>query len=228
MQITAQEFSDRLRDVYGLVSGDLAQTALAKPAAALYAEVRRRVFTEGKDSDGNALGQYSVKPLYVSREMFAKPGSFYAQGKSVALGYTQGDKLVPTFQLRRGVIKPTKRVIKNFSVVKSNNKPRKTMYLPQGYKELRDIQGLRTDIVDLTYRGDLKKDWAIAKDAQAFLLGFKTKQQSDKRFAVERQYGPVFYPTEQEKNKYLQAASFNLNRLTAGTLQGQIITPTIE
>lgn len=228
MQITAQEFSDRLRDLHGLVGGDLAKVALAKPALNLYAEIRKRVFEQGKNSDDANIGQYSVKPLYVSKEMFAKPGAFYAQGKDVKLGYTQGDKLVPTFQLRRGVIKPTNRVIKNFSVVKSDNKPRKTMYLPQGYKELRDIQALRTDVVDFKYRGELKKDFAIAQDGQAFLIGFKTKPQSDKRFALERQFGPVFYATPKERTKYLQAAAFNLNRLTVGALEGQVIVPTFE
>lgn len=228
MQYTPQEFSDKLRDLYGLVSGDLAKSALEKPAMGLYAAVRRRVFTEGKNSDDNNTGQYSVKPMYATKEMFAKPGSFYAQGKSVRLGYTQGDKLVPTYQLRRGEIKPTNRAIKNFSAVKSNNKPRKAMYLPQGYKELRTIQGLRTDIVNLDYRGELKRDFAIAKDDQAYEIGFKSKPQSDKRFAVERQFGPVFYPTDKEKQKYLLAASFNLNRLTIGTLNGQVIVPTIE
>jgi len=224
MQITAQEFSDRLRDLHGLVGGDLAKVALGKPALNLYAEIRKRVFEQGKNSDNSNTGQYSVKPLYVSKKMFAKPGAFSPRGKKGEVG----DKLVPTYQLKRGNIKPTNRVIKNFSVVKSNNKPRTTMYLPQGYKELRDIQGFRTDVVDLTYRGELKKDFAIAQDGQAFLIGFKTKPQSDKRFALERQFGPVFYATTQERTKYLQAAAFNLNRLTVGALEGQVIAPTFE
>lgn len=222
--MTAQEFSDRLRDVYGFVGGDLAKVALEKPASMLFADIRKRVFTEGKNSDNANTGQYSVKPLYANKKMFAKPGAFSPRGKKGEVG----DKLVPTFQLKRGNIKPTNRVIKNFSVVKSNNKPRTTMYLPQGYKELRDIQGFRTDVVDLTYRGELKKDFAIAKDGQAYLIGFKTKPQSDKRFALERQFGPVFYATTQERTKYLQAVSFSLTRLTRGALEGQVIAPTFE
>lgn len=226
--MTPQEFTEKLRDLYGLVGGDLAELALAKPANNLFKEIRKRVFTEGKNSDDSSIGQYAVKPMYVAKEMFAKPGAFYPQGKGVVLGYSKGDKLVPTYQLKRGKIKPTNRQIKNYSVVKANNQPRKTMYLPQGYKELRDIQALRTDVVDLTYRGDLKKDFAIAKDGQAYLIGFKTKPESTKRLALERQFGPIFYATQEERNKYLQAASFSLNRLTVGTLNGQIITPTFE
>ena len=222
--MTPQEFTEKLRDLYGLVGGDLAELALAKPANNLFKEIRKRVFTEGKNSDDSSIGQYSVKPMYVAKEMFAKPGAFSPRGKKGEVG----DKLVPTYQLKRGVIKPTNRQIKNYSVVKANNQPRKTMYLPQGYKELRDIQALRTDVVDLTYRGDLKKDFAIAKDGQAYLIGFKTKPESTKRLALERQFGPIFYATQEERNKYLQAASFSLNRLTVGTLNGQIITPTFE
>ena len=224
MALTPQEFTEKLRDLYGLVGGDLAELALAKPAYSLFKDIRKRIFTEGKNSSDSNIGQYSVKPMYVAKEMFAKPGAFSPRGKKGEVG----DKLVPTYQLKRGAIKPTNKQIKNYSVVKADNKPRKTMYLPQGYKELRDIQALRTDIVDLTYRGDLKKDFAIEKDGQSYLIGFKTKPESLKRLALERQFGPIFYATQQERNKYIQAASFSLNRLTVGTLNGQTITPTFE
>jgi len=41
---------------------------------------------------------------------------------------------------------------------KKNGQPRKSMYLPMGYKQLRSTQGLETSFVDLQYTGDLFTD----------------------------------------------------------------------
>lgn len=225
MEITAQEFSDRMRDLYGLLSGDLAKSALENPANKLYADIRKRVFTGGKNSNDQAIGQYSTTPFYANRAMFVKPSAFVPQGKR---GFV-GDVLVPKSSFKKGTKPQKNRVYKEYVMTKKDGTLRKTMYLPQGYKQLREIQALRTDTIDLQYRKDLIKSFQIGREGQAYLIGFTEIRESQKRLQLENRFGPIFYATDKEKKTYLDAVGFTLTRLTNGVLEsGQRIVPTFE
>ena len=224
----AVEFNKRMKDLYGLVSGDLAKDAIELPSAVLYASIKKRVFTQGLNSNNKPIGNYSTKPMYASKSQFARSGAFKAQGKNNKFGNTMGDRLIPSARLRTNNVKKNPTKYKNFTLVKPNYKRRTSMYLANGYRELREVQNMRTDTVDLTYRGNLKKDWALSKSEQAYEMGFTDIFQSQKRLGLENKYGPIFYPTDAERKKYLDAVNFTLQRLTAGILQGQVVTATLE
>ena len=215
--MTAEEYNQRLTELYGLVSGDLAADVIAAPAAELLLSIKRRI-GQGKNTSDSSIGNYSVKPLYASKNTFVKPGAFSPQGKKGIIG----DRLVPTIRLKKTGVKKNPVNYKSYSLVKPNYQVRKTMYLKEGYKELRDIQSLRTDIVNVRYRGDLLNDYQMAKDAQAYLLGFSTELQSKKRKGLEKRFGArIFYATASEIEAYDERVNFNLRRLTVNTLEGK-------
>lgn len=80
----------------------------------------------------------------------------------------------------------------------------KTMYLEQGYKELRDIQGFRTDITNLKYSGDLIKSMIAFKESpNSFVLKFNSSHETIKSIKLEKQYGaPIFSGSVGEINRY--------------------------
>jgi glutamate synthase domain-containing protein 1 len=82
----------------------------------------------------------------------------------------------------------------------------KAMFLKDGYKEFRDIQGRTTAEVNLQLKGDLKLSYALqAKDKEA-LIGFNDEKQSLKRKGLEEHFksttGTIFPATDQEKQEY--------------------------
>jgi hypothetical protein len=74
-----------------------------------------------------------------------------------------------------------------------NPNPRKTMFLEQGYRELRAIQGRPVDKVNLNYTGDLLASYQAQKVAEAVLLGLNNASQVGKRKGLEAKYGDVFH-----------------------------------
>lgn len=104
----------------------------------------------------------------------------------------------------------------------------KTMFLPFGYKELRDIQGLRTDIVNLKYSGQLVKDYQHQRTKDAILLGITTDRSTSIYNKLVEQYGYFFVPTYDETTDYLITVQTSLNKLTRNILKGGNITATID
>lgn len=122
----------------------LEDQVLDETAAELERKVRKRIFTNGLDSDGNLIGQnYSSKPTTVKKEVFIKPSAF---------------------------------------------KGNKSMKLQYGYKELRDIQGLKTDKVNLNYSGELKNKLRIARSQKTVVIGIVDRNNSEKAQSLEKKY----------------------------------------
>jgi hypothetical protein len=85
----------------------------------------------------------------------------------------------------------------------------KTVTLPDGYKELRDIQGMRTDTVTLKYSGALRKslDISVTSPNRA-VIGFTSIESEVVANAQERRYGrPIFTPNPDEL-KQMRSAMF--------------------
>lgn len=238
MTITPEEYSARLTQLYGLVNGDLAEHTVLPAAADLLIEIKQRVVNEGRATSGAAIGSYSTKPLYASKQQFVA-GGFNPQGKKSKMGITPGDILVPTVRYKESknlkmgtkflaIVKQRK--VKNYTIVKSNYADRKTMYLPEGYKELRNIQSLRTDIVNFRYSGDLLNSYQLQKMSQSVILGLTSEKSAKKREGLEKKFGDVFHATEQEKQNYISKVNFLLLRVTRGIIAGEGLqaTATIE
>jgi hypothetical protein len=75
----------------------------------------------------------------------------------------------------------------------------KTMYLEQGYRQLRDIQGKETGFKNFEYRGDMIKDFQQGfQSDNAFVIGFTDIVQSKKRKGNELKSGSAFAASDEE------------------------------
>lgn len=102
--------------------------------------------------------------------------------------------------VRKGSFRP---VGKTGKTVFANGKAHRSMYLPNGYLQLRSIQGRRTDTVNLQYSGDMVLDYQQQVTDTSILIGFTKKLQSDKRKGNEKRFGkPIFKPTTGEISAY--------------------------
>lgn len=80
---------------------------------------------------------------------------------------------------------------------------RRSMYLENGYKELREIQGRQTQKRDLTYSGDLMLSYVLGTIENGIVLGFNQEKQSKKRKGLEdKNGGGIFYGTSEEIKEF--------------------------
>jgi len=113
-------------------------------------------------------------------------------------------------------------------VGKYGERTKRTMYLPEGYKELRDIQGLRTDVVNLKYSGSMVNDYQSLQVSQHVYLGIMSEKNAKKYEGLTMKYGNFYQATQQEKEEYIARTNFLLNRLTVNTITRVDVTATIE
>lgn len=225
---------DRLEQLNGsFVGGTLTGLALEKPATELLIAIKERVKNTGVGSDGQQLRKYSTTPLYASPNQFIR-GGFNAQGKNNVFGNTIGDRLVPTVTTKRSRLKSEKIKAKRYTLVKPNYQKRKTMYLKEGYKELRDIQSLPTDITNMSYSGQMLGDYQKEILGDSILLGITTEESANKykgnTFGTSKMEGRgrFLQASDAEMSAFTEKASFNLRRLTNGILlNGENISATI-
>jgi hypothetical protein len=119
--------SERLEILSEVVNNDNTARRISQVAAIqVIAEYKQRIFFDGLDSSGSAIGQYSVNPFYIN-----------------PLSLTT---------VSAGGIKPEG---KNGDIVFKNGNPHKTKYLTKGYAELRNLTGRQSDKVDLNFSGSL-------------------------------------------------------------------------
>lgn len=156
---------DKLLQKYEQYKRDLPELledhVLEETAAELERKVRKRIFIDGLDANGNIIGQnYSTKPAIVKQDVFIKPSAF---------------------------------------------KGKKTMKLEYGYKELRDIQGLKTDKVNLNYSGELKNKLRIARSEKSVVIGIVDRLNADKAKRLEEKYQTkIFAFSEKEIQSHLK------------------------
>ncbi len=133
----------------------LEDKVLEETAAELERKVRKRIFTDGLDANGNTIGQsYSTRPSVVKKDVFVKQAAF---------------------------------------------KGKKTMKLEYGYKELREIQGLETDKVNLDYSGDLKKSLRVERSEKGVVIGVTEKHNLEKVQKLEKKYQTKIFAFTQKE-----------------------------
>lgn len=130
-------------------------------ATKVHDDMTRRVFNDGKKGDGSKIGTYSTEPMYASKKAFKKQGAFKGQGKN-----------------------SKKQSFKN-------KKPRKSMYLQQGYKQLKQVQGYESGFVNLTYSADLRNDFAskLAIEGESVVLRLSREINKKKSEGLTEKYG---------------------------------------
>jgi len=203
--VTTAEYILKLQELHG-VQGSIVKYTIAPSAKELLAAIKKRIFTDGLNSNNSQIGNYSTVPVYATRKQFTKPGAFVPQGETQYLAtIKRGDK---TYQRKAKV---------------------KTMYLPEGYKQLRDIQGLPTDKVNLKYSGKTQKAYIMEETTEAVLLGLNTYRASGIRSKQERRFNaPIFIGTETELRNYINSVNLRVERILRGVLiEGQSLKPNV-
>lgn len=164
----------RLLDFYN--SGDLVEIAMLPAAIEMVDQIKERVVYEGKGTANNDIGEYSTKPIVVSKYDFAKPAAFKS---------------------------------------KSN-----VMYLPYGYKQLREIQGLEGEFVNLKYTGQMTRDFQVSRKDKMLVTGIMTARSAQVYNENVDHYGLFYVATVEETTEFLQKSQATLNKITSGILTG--------
>lgn len=97
---------------------------------------------------------------------------------------------------------------------KTGKKTKASMYLPQGYKQLRDIQGRRTDITNFEYSGVLLSTYQLQAKDKVILLGFVNDRSAKIRKGLEAKRGKTFYATDEEMKTYNTGVATQAEQLT--------------
>jgi len=228
MTVTLATLMERLENLNAtLVGGDLVDLAIAPAAAGLLLAIRNRVKNKGEATDGSQLRKYSTKQMYAAQSQFVG-GGFFGYGKTSANDITLDTYTIN--KLRKGKLEPTKKGLYNPILVRKNYQQRKSMYLPGGYKELRDIQGLRTDITNMSYGGQMLNDYQEGRQGDAIVLGLTTQRSADvyngQAYGTGKMAGRGVFlqASASEIEEFEKRALFSLKRLTVGIiLEGETL-----
>lgn len=193
--ITPEVFMQRYNDfIEDLQERDI---PLARGAQSSHADQVTRIFVEGKNSNGDQIGQYNdTKPLYADPN--TTPGrTFKPQGKvSNFSAKKKGSGTGDTFK---------------------NGKPRKTKYFPS-YKALKQVIGQESNFVNLEYTGDLKSDFSnrgqvIKVNNHEYVSGVRDYNAEKIEGQEKRFNAPIFEHTKHEVATFFDIAAKEFNLL---------------
>lgn len=131
-----------------------------------------RIFNDGKDSSGSKIGDYSTTPMLTGAKNF--------RTKTKAAAFFDAEDV-------------------EFRTVKSKGKNLALGLIEGGYKEFRELNGLRSDTVDLQFTGSLFESIIVGTYGANFVLGYNSSEKARIAQHLENKYGKkIFYPTEEE------------------------------
>lgn len=94
------------------------------------------------------------------------------------------------------------------------SKSGKTMQLKGGYKELKQVQGLKSENVNLVYSGDLRKSVQSNTMQNGFEIGFTSVDEAEKAKKIEDKYGKtIFRLSENEILKLNKSVLAEINKI---------------
>jgi hypothetical protein len=138
----------------------------------LQADMIRRVFDAGVDSQGVEIGKYSTKPMYYSvtkKNSQIRSSSLKGKGK-----FSNSPKF-------------------------ANGNKRKSQYFPGGYSEFRSTVGRQNSKVDLRLTGSLLRSIQVGVGSNKVSLGFNNDIQFEKAKGNEQRFNKtIFAPSISE------------------------------
>lgn len=187
--MTLEELGPRLQEIRDKLVKEAQERVLIAAATAMKAEMQDRIFNRGEDINGGKIGNYSEKASYFTKDQFVRKSAFKPQGQN---GF-KGERVVYDKKSKTG------------KVVK---KVPKSMYLPDGYKEFRDIQGRKTDTKNYKLTGSLEKSIQVVKKGNEILIAITDGDESKKRHWLEAQDDKqVFKGSKSDFKVFTQAVS---------------------
>lgn len=182
-------YRDKLKELLDRSNQKALEERIVPAANKLLATVKNRIQRDGERSDGSKIGQYSTKPIYVSADQFDKKSSFKPIGKNETKRKTTQVFAIGS-QKKKSV------------AITNQFRERKSMFLLEGYKQLRDIQGKPTQFINLTYRGDLMASYQQQVTNNAILQGLISQVEALKRSGLEARLGQILKPQKSEIDQY--------------------------
>jgi len=192
--MTIDEFNLKLKQALAEIQSSDIPLRLA--AYGSVAEVSLRIFTQGGNANGGAIGQYnSFDPIYIN------PKKAFGGSK---LGTPRG---------------------KNGDTQFKNGKPHATVYL-DSYKDYKAILGKPSGggFVNLELSGDLKSDFENGNVPTPTQLGpheyavqLKRNINIDKVAGLESRYGKIFALTNQEVENFIEDIKFEFAKIFGST-----------
>lgn len=105
-------------------------------------------------------------------------------------------------------------------VGKNGGKPRKTMYIADGYKGFRGVQGLQTAFVNMELSGDLMLSYvSVPKENGNITQGLNTQVSANKRAGLEKGFKPFLRSTKEEIDEFNKECALGFAELTINTLK---------
>ncbi|NCT92944.1 MAG: hypothetical protein GXC72_00845 [Chitinophagaceae bacterium] len=156
-----------------------------------YAETTTNLIILRVQKGGIPGKRYSTEPIYASPSMFNRKGSFKPIGK--------GEEKAKTTTVYNTKTQKGKKV-----AIKEDHTERKTMYLGEGYKELREVNGLQTAVVDVTFSGRMLQNIHTQSINQVdefhsqAIVGASNQENRDKLGGQHKRYGDFLAPTDEE------------------------------
>lgn len=191
--ISVEEFKKRLERAAENLKKDNTPFKLATYTAV--AVQAKRIFTDGRNTDGRQFQYNSTTPLYLD------PSTTF-----------NGSKLgTPIGKTGKSV----------FESGKKKGQPHKTVYV-KSYKDYREKIVREAEFVNWELSGDLKLDFEnpqgstptpIKVSENEYISGLKRDDSIKKREGLESRYGRIFWLSADEKKLFYDTASFELRRL---------------
>jgi len=173
--------SERLEILSEVVNNDNTARRISQVAAIqVIAEYKQRIFFNGLDTSGGAIGTYSVNPFYIN------PLSLTTVSASG--------------------IKPQG---KNGQSVFKNGNPHKTKYLTQGYKELRDLTGRQSGTVDLNFSGSLFQSIKVTENASVSAITYTNDEMANIMEFQEERFAKDISTVSNEERELGETAARN-------------------
>ena len=174
----------------------LNNTGVLKDAAqATHQAQLTRIFDNGIKASGK-IGAYGTQAMYASAKQFAKPAAFVPGGKTA----------------KKQVNKTNTRPVSSTQF--KNGRQRKSMYLQNGYQQLKAVQGLEASFVNLVYSSDLRNDITQSLSAQngSITSGVTTTENLQKLQGLMNKYGhDLFALTAEEKQFFKREAALKIS-----------------
>jgi hypothetical protein len=173
--------SERLEILSEVVNNDNTARRISQVAAIqVIAEYKQRIFLNGLDSSGSAIGQYSVNPFYINPLSLTTVSS--------------------------GGIKPEG---KNGQTVFKNGNPHKTKYLTQGYAELRNLTGRQSDKVDLNFSGSLFQSIKVTESGTVSAITYTNDEMANIMEGNETRFSKDISTVSNEEREMGEIAARN-------------------
>lgn len=151
------------------------QNILIEVGKTIEAIWKARIFNLGRDASGNIIGVYSKTATWATIEQFDKESAFNSRVKNRKRAVNKGSNPGPA------------------------GSPRESIDLPGGYAELREIQGKKSDFVNLDYTGSLRVSFQLGTRGDEVIYGTPNQTSLNKKRWLERHFNTEIWALSEDE-----------------------------